>query len=111
MADRFLSDVLAAFVIDTRTDAIPETETTWVKHLMLDAIGNAYAATRYEFAHGALTALRGLDEGESYVIGMPARLTVRDSVLMNGILIHASILTTPICPAQRTLAPASFRPS
>ena len=83
-----LSAVLATFAVDTPAEAIPASVSSWVKHLVLDAAGNAYASTRYEFAHRALTALRGLDEGQSIVIGMPARLTVRDAALMNGILIH-----------------------
>lgn len=87
-ADSQLSAVLADFAARTPAEAIPANVRMWVKHLMLDAIGNAYASTRYEFAHRALTALQGLDEGEGCVIGMPARLTVRDAALMNGILIH-----------------------
>jgi 2-methylcitrate dehydratase PrpD len=88
MADTQLSAVLATFAVNMQTETIPTTVSTWMKHLILDAAGNAYASTRYEFAHRALTALRDLDEGAATVIGMPARLTVRDAALMNGILIH-----------------------
>jgi len=88
MAETQLSFALATFVVGTPAEAIPADVQTFVKHLILDAVGNAYASTRYEFANRALTALQGLDEGQATVIGMPACLTVRDSALMNGILIH-----------------------
>ena len=88
MAQTQLSFALATFVVGTPAEAIPADVQTCVKHLILDAVGNAYASTRYEFANRALTALQGLDEGQATVIGMPARLTVRDAALMNGILIH-----------------------
>src|SRR4051812_43829059 len=115
MADTQLSATLATFAVDTPTGDVPADVRTWVKHLILDAVGNAYAATRYEFAHRALTALRGLDEGEAHVIGMPARLSVRDSALMNGILIHgldfddtylpgAAHLTASVVPTVLALA-------
>ena len=48
------------------------------------------------------TALQGLDKGEAHVIGMPARLTVRDSVLMNGILVHGLDFDDTYLPAPYT---------
>lgn len=88
MAQTYLSGTLASFVLDTPRESIPAPVQTWVKHLMLDAVGNAYASTQYEFASSAVNALRGLDEGNAVVIGMPARLAMRDAALVNGILVH-----------------------
>lgn len=56
---------------------------------ILDSTGVALAATRYDFAHKTLTALSNMgDVGNAPVIGMPTRLSVRDSMLLNGALIH-----------------------
>jgi 2-methylcitrate dehydratase PrpD len=61
---------------------------TYAKHLMLDALGIAFASTQYDFARRWLSALSGMGSGESDVIGMPARLPLRDAVMMNGVLAH-----------------------
>jgi 2-methylcitrate dehydratase PrpD len=56
---------------------------------ILDVIGTALAATRFEFSHRALAGLLSLGEnGAHTVIGMPVRLALRDAVLLNGILAH-----------------------
>jgi 2-methylcitrate dehydratase PrpD len=56
---------------------------------MRDVIGTALAATRFEFSHRALAGLAALDEqGSHSIIGMPAKLPLRDAVLLNGILAH-----------------------
>jgi 2-methylcitrate dehydratase PrpD len=56
---------------------------------ILDATGVALASTRYDFAHKTLTGLSAMgDRGNAPVIGMPTELGVRDSMLMNGALIH-----------------------
>ncbi|MBM3340535.1 MAG: MmgE/PrpD family protein [Betaproteobacteria bacterium] len=56
--------------------------------VMLDAIGTAFAASRYPFAPVALSALSSLGQGDSVVIGSDAKLALRDAVVMNGILVH-----------------------
>ena len=85
---KLISDSFATFVSGQEWEAIPEAVRGRAKLLLLDAVGNAYAATRLEFAHKALTALRGLGSGDANVIGMPAQLALRDAVLMNGMLVH-----------------------
>jgi len=56
---------------------------------ILDAVGVALASTRYDFAHKLLSSLASItDSSVSPVIGIPTRLGVRDSMLMNGALIH-----------------------
>ena len=46
---RLISDQLAGFVLDATLDRIPAEVQHWCKLLRLDAIGNAYASSRYEF--------------------------------------------------------------
>lgn len=84
-----IAQTLAAFAHDLRYEDIPVAVRTRAKHLMLDATGIALASTRWDFAHKSLTATQGLaGEGPCAVIGMPARLPLRDAVMMNGILVH-----------------------
>ena len=83
-----LADVLGRFVAEQRFEAIPQPVLRRAKLLMLDAVGIAFASTRYEFAHRTLTALAGMGSGDADVIGMPKRLALRDAVLMNGVLVH-----------------------
>ena len=85
---RRISDLLAEFVLGATLERVPPEVQRWAKLLLLDAIGNAYASSRFEFAQSALAALRGLGAGESCVIASDARLSLRDAVLMNGTLIH-----------------------
>ena len=83
-----LSRQVSQFVA-TRTYAdIPQTVRERAKLVMLDAIGNAFAASRYPFVPAALSALSSLGSGDSTVIGLDARLALRDAVVMNGILVH-----------------------
>ena len=83
-----IADALARFV--TRYDAasLPADVSRRAKLLMLDAVGNAFASTRFDFAHCALDAMREFGTGDSEVIGMPHKLALRDAVLMNAILVH-----------------------
>ena len=83
-----ISQVFSGFAQDFAFEAIPEAVRTRALHLILDAVGIAHAASSYEFAHRALTALQAFGGGDSDVIGMPARLSLRDAALMNGILVH-----------------------
>lgn len=80
---------LAHFAAELSYEGIPERVRTRAKHLMLDATGIALASTRWDFAHKTLTAVQGLaGSGDITVIGMPARLPLRDAVLLNGALVH-----------------------
>jgi 2-methylcitrate dehydratase PrpD len=84
-----ISEELARFVGAYATTAIPAAVTARGKHLILDAVGIALASTGYDFAHRAMTAVSGLaGSGDFAVIGMPARLPLRDAALINGILVH-----------------------
>lgn len=83
-----LSQHLSAFAADLDGGRIPPDVRQRAKMLLLDAIGVAFAATRFEFAQRALAGLRLMGSGESDVIGMPARLSLRDAVLLNAVLVH-----------------------
>ncbi len=84
-----IAEELARFAGALSAESIPAAVLAHAKHCILDAVGIALAATGYDFAHRALTAIAGLaGAGEGAVIGMPARLPPRDAALINGILIH-----------------------
>ncbi len=84
-----ISEDLAQFAGALSTERIPAAVAMRAKHLVLDAVGIALASTTYDFAHRGMTAISGLaGSGDSAVIGMPARLPLRDAALINGILIH-----------------------
>lgn len=79
---------MAQFVAAPGYHDIPLPVRERAKLVMLDAIGNAFAALRYPFAPVALSALGSLGSGDSVVIGSDAKLALRDAVVMNGILVH-----------------------
>ncbi len=83
-----LSQQVAEFVASCDGGGIPRAVRERAALVMLDAIGTAFAASRYPFAPVALSALSSLGSGDSTVIGMDARLALRDAVVMNGILVH-----------------------
>ena len=59
------------------------------KLCILDAIGIAFASTRFEFARRSFDAIADLaGPGEHVVIGRRERLPLRDAALLNGLLIH-----------------------
>lgn len=83
-----IAEALAQFVHRLRHDDIPADVRERVKDLMLDAVGIAFASTKFEFANKALAGLSFFGSGPRAVIGMPARLALRDAAVMNGVLIH-----------------------
>jgi 2-methylcitrate dehydratase PrpD len=84
-----ISQRLADFAHDLAPEAVPIEVRRRAKHLILDAVGIAYASSRYDFAHKTLTAVAGLaGEGPVPVIGLPCRLPARDAALVNGVLVH-----------------------
>ncbi len=83
-----LSQRVADFAASRAWDSVPAAVRERAALVMLDAIGTAFAASRYPFAPVALSALSSLGSGDSVVIGMDAKLALRDAVVMNGILVH-----------------------
>ena len=108
MSKRLISDVLAEFVLNAQLNRMPAEVQHWAKLLILDAIGNAYASSRYDFAQRALSALQGLGEGDSCVIGSDARLGLRDAVMMNGTLIHGLDYDDTYLPGATHLGASCF---
>jgi len=85
-----ISDTLATFTATLAWDAIPAPVIERAKLHILDALGIGLAASRYDYSHKTLTAMRDLaGEGHYPVIGMPTRLPLRDAAQMNGFLVHA----------------------
>ena len=85
-----IAATLAAFAEGLRPESIPAAVLERAKYLILDAVGIAHASTTQAFAHRSLSAATDLSggTGDMPVIGMPARLELRDALLMNGILVH-----------------------
>ena len=86
--EKTLSQQVAQFVASRTFEDIPSAVRERATLVMLDAIGTAYAASRYPFAPVALSALSSLGSGDSTVIGTAATLALRDAVVMNGVLVH-----------------------
>lgn len=83
-----ISARLGEFAAGLDLGDVPDEVVHRATHLILDAVGVAFASTRYEFADKALAALQGLGPGDHPVIGLSARLSPRDGALLNGMLVH-----------------------
>ena len=84
----YISETLAQFVHRLRYEDIPFEVQERAKELMLDAVGIAFASTKFGFADKALAGLNFFGSGMRAVIGLPTKLALRDAVVMNGVLIH-----------------------
>jgi 2-methylcitrate dehydratase PrpD len=71
-------------------EQIPREVVDRAHHLILDAVGIAFASGRFDFAKRTLEAMRSLGDGpgEGVVIGFPDRLGFRDAAIANGVLVH-----------------------
>lgn len=84
-----ISQQLAEFAARLTLADVPHAVVTRAKHLMLDAIGCAYAAREEEFATRIATSVAKLaGAGPRGLIGMPLRLPMRDAAVVNGMLMH-----------------------
>lgn len=84
-----IAQTLAGFAHDLRYEDIPEDARERAKHLMLDGIGIAFASHHYPFANTIFAGIHAVaGNGDCPVIGRRERLPLRDSVLMNGALVH-----------------------
>ncbi|TAL53198.1 MmgE/PrpD family protein [Pandoraea sp.] len=79
---------LAGFALGLQLDQVPAAVRERAKHLLLDAIGLAYASHDYDFAQVSLRAMQALGSGPATVIGHGRLLQPRDAMLMNGVLVH-----------------------
>jgi 2-methylcitrate dehydratase PrpD len=83
-----IAEALARFVTTLAAASIPAAVRAHARLHLLDSVGIAYASAGFDFARAACSGLAALGGGNYPVIGMPARLSLRDSVLMNGMLVH-----------------------
>lgn len=80
---------LADFALRTRADALPDDVVAHAKLCVLDACGIALASSTFAFAGQALAGVKTLSEAGAFpLIGYPDQLPLRDSVMMNGLLVH-----------------------
>ena len=88
-AGQAISEQLARFAEGFKASDIPPSVRERAKLLMLDAFGIAVASHGYDFSKRAMAAISDLNSGgRSVVLGSDKRLDLRNSILMNGILIH-----------------------
>lgn len=108
-----VSQDLARFAAGLQLADVPEPVRRRACHLALDALGVALASARCDFAGIALAGVTAMgDSGTSEVVGMDTRLTLRDAVLMNGLLVHGLDYDDTYLPGSIHLAatavPAAF---
>jgi 2-methylcitrate dehydratase PrpD len=88
-AEGTISEQLAAFAAGLDADRIPAEVIEQAKLHILDCFGIGLASTTYEFGHRMANAMHALGGDGAYpAIGLPLRLPLRDSVHLNGTLIH-----------------------
>ncbi|HUG78623.1 MAG TPA: MmgE/PrpD family protein [Burkholderiales bacterium] len=84
-----ISRQLGQFAAGLRWEDVPGTVRSRARYLILDAVGCALAAKRFDFATRSLEGIAELaGPGERAVIGHGLRLPLRDAVLANAILAH-----------------------
>ena len=84
-----ISERLADFTLGISLQQVPASVSLRAKHLLLDAIGCAFAARREEFAGRIAASIARLaGPGPRGVIGMGRRLPLRDAAMANGALLH-----------------------
>jgi 2-methylcitrate dehydratase PrpD len=84
-----VSERLADFATDFALDNAPPAVIQRAKHLVLDAIGCAFAARNEQFADRIATSVAKLaGQGPRGVVGMGYRLPLRDAAVVNGMLMH-----------------------
>ena len=84
-----ISERLADFTLGVTLAQVPAGVTLRAKHLLLDAVGCAFAARREEFAGRIAASIARLaGPGPRGVIGMAQRLPLRDAAFVNGMLLH-----------------------
>ena len=88
-AGQAISEQIATFAANFKPSDIPPDIRERAKLLMLDATGIALASHGYDFSTRAMAAITDLNGGgRSVVLGSDKRLDLRNSILMNGILVH-----------------------
>lgn len=82
---------LGHFAHSLRFEDIPDAVLENAKLLVLDSLGIGFASGTFDFAHRAIAAVDDLADdqsGNATVIGSDSGYSLRDAVLLNGLLVH-----------------------
>lgn len=103
-----LAATIGEFAARARFDDVPDEVLERARHLVLDAVGLAFASTAYGFPAVARDALGRLGSGEHPVLGMPDRLEPRDAAVLNGVLVHGMDFDDTHIPAVTHVSAAAL---
>jgi 2-methylcitrate dehydratase PrpD len=103
-----LSGRVAEFGAHLEYGDIPAEVLDRARHLVLDAVGLAFASTAYGFPAVARDALAKLGSGSHPVLGLPDTLSPRDAAVLNGVLIHGMDFDDTHIPAVTHVSAAAL---
>ena len=104
-----LAATVGGFAARTTLDDIPADVLERARHLVLDAVGLAFASTSHPFSGVALRALTAFGgAGEQPVLGLAERLPARDAAVLNGVLIHGMDFDDTHIPAVTHVSAAAL---
>lgn len=104
-----LAGTVGEFAARAAFDDVPAEVLERARHLVLDAVGLAFASTAYPFPAVALQALSAFGgAGEQPVLGMAERLPARDAAVLNGVLIHGMDFDDTHIPAVTHVSAAAL---
>ena len=90
-ASSAIASQLGEFAHSLRFEDIPADVVETAKLLVLDSLGIGFASGTFDFAHKAVAAVDELADdqpGSATVIGSAKSYSMRDAVLLNGLLVH-----------------------
>jgi 2-methylcitrate dehydratase PrpD len=103
-----LAGQVGEFVAAAEIGDLPADVLDRARHLILDAVGLAFASTAYGFPAVALDALSTFGGGDHPVLGLPDRLSPRDAAVLNGVLIHGMDFDDTHIPAVTHVSAAAL---
>ncbi|GAA4698748.1 MmgE/PrpD family protein [Pseudonocardia yuanmonensis] len=103
-----LAAQVGEFAARAELSDVPAEVVERARHLILDAVGLAFASTAYGFPAVALEALSAFGGGTHPVLGMPDRLSPRDAAVLNGVLIHGMDFDDTHIPAVTHVSAAAL---
>ncbi|MBO0851690.1 MAG: MmgE/PrpD family protein, partial [Pseudonocardia sp.] len=103
-----LSGQVGEFAARAELSDVPAEVLERARHLILDAVGLAFASTAYGFPDVAYQALSAFGDGSHPVLGMPHRLSPRDAAVLNGVLIHGMDFDDTHIPAVTHVSAAAL---
>jgi 2-methylcitrate dehydratase PrpD len=103
-----LAGRVAEFAAACDASDVPDEVLDRARHLVLDAVGLAFASTAYRFPTVARDALATFGGGDHPVLGMPDRLSPRDAAVLNGVLVHGMDFDDTHIPAVTHVSAAAL---